>query len=210
MIENITFTQTIVYGRVEKIHRVIDVPITVVEQLYNKNGWFSYTSKDITIVARQLYNPRVLLHEYAHFLDYVVLVDNVDKHHIYELLDNTHTSRKNSVFQTTNKEDSVYFTGLKEQFARAYEQYVAYKTTDSELLSVIKNSSSYCGLTRYWTNKEFQSVMKAFDNMLYNAGLLWERPEPELSARDKIRNFLSSVTKLPHREPVGVVNSRIN
>lgn len=93
------------------------------------------------------------------------------------------TATMNNLYDSPPTPYLKYLGGRVEIFARAYAQYIATKRNDPNLLSAITAARNSTGPTRYsqWSGQEFAPVVKLFDRLFAERGLLAGSPSSQAS-----------------------------
>ena len=123
------------------------------------------------------------VHEIGHYLDYEGLkkgegalraTDCTDDPKIKKVLDaiaNSDAIKEGDKYYTGSFRE--YFMRPREQFARAYAQYIATKSEDSVLMEQLKNMQADEYNPYYqWSDSDFRTIMKAIDELLEDNGWL--------------------------------------
>jgi len=63
-----------------------------------------------------------------------------------------------------------YFLQRREEFARSYAQYIAYKTQDAGLMADVERVRKLAGRWRQWSWDDFAPIAKAFDDFFATQG----------------------------------------
>lgn len=117
-----------------------------------------------------------LYHEMGHFMDDALWRGSSTRDHAFTLAKAFRESPamkrwKSSPMMTLRKDDQDYYFSGTEIFARAYSQYIAEKSGDTEALDHLEKGRAQ------WRKDEFRPVAEAFDAVLKDLGLLKEKPE---------------------------------
>lgn len=126
-------------------------------------------------------------HEFGHYLDSQVFgrgKSTKSMQVLEEAINNSDAMRSlNAIKENKNNTMKVrgrasYYATRTESFARAYAQYIAMKSNNSEMISQVNGILSYDRTVNnvyphsQWGKSDFQPIFKAMDNLFKNKGLL--------------------------------------